>query len=82
MEKLTAIIVDDEYRIGQLISKLIHFQEADIELLKISDNSKEALEFILENHPDIVISDIQMPVIDGLELIRRITKHSCFRILS
>lgn len=49
MEKLTAIIVDDEYRIGQLISKLIHFQEVDVELLKISDNSKEALEFILEN---------------------------------
>lgn len=78
MEKLTAIIVDDEYRIGQLISKLIHFQEADVELLKISDNSKEALEFILENHPDIVISDIQMPVIDGLELIRRIHEAQLF----
>lgn len=35
MGKLTAIIVDDEYRIGQLISRLIHFQEIDVELLKI-----------------------------------------------
>ena len=78
MGKLTAIIVDDEYRIGQLISRLIHFQEIDVELLKIFDNSSEALVFILENHPDIVISDIQMPVIDGLELIRHVHESQFF----
>ncbi|MGP1376247.1 MAG: response regulator transcription factor [Bulleidia sp.] len=71
MNKMTAIIVDDEYRIGQLISKLIHFNELSISILKIFDNSMEALKFICENKPDIVISDIQMPMIDGLELIRR-----------
>lgn len=78
MGKLKAIIVDDEYRIGQLISKLIDFQKIDVELLKIFDNSSEALEFIISNHPDIVISDIQMPVIDGLELIRRVHEAELF----
>ena len=78
MGKMKTIIIDDEYRIGQLISKLIHFQEVDVELLKIFDNSSDALDFILENHPDIVITDIQMPVIDGLELIRRVHEAGVF----
>lgn len=67
-----AVIVDDEYRIGQLISRLIHFDELDLELMKIFNCSTEARDFILSEHPDIVISDIQMPVMDGLELIRQV----------
>ena len=67
-----AVIVDDEYRIGQLISRLIHFDELDLELMKIFNCSTEAKDFILAEHPDIVISDIQMPVMDGLELIRQV----------
>ena len=70
MNKLKLVIVDDEYRIGQLIGKLIHFDSLPITLIKIFDNSEEALQCIIENKPDIVISDIKMPVLDGLKLVR------------
>lgn len=68
---MTLLIVDDEYRIGQLISQLIHYEENDLELIGVFDDSEKAFGAILLHHPDIVISDIKMPVIDGLELVRK-----------
>lgn len=75
MKKPTLLIVDDEYRIGQLISKLIHYEELGIELLGVYDSSEQAYGAILLNHPDIVISDIKMPVMDGLELVKKVIEN-------
>lgn len=76
MDKLKIVIIDDEYRIGTLISKLIHYEELNMELAGVFWQSQEALAFIADNKPDIVISDIQMPMIDGLELIRLIKMNN------
>lgn len=72
MNTLKIVIVDDEMRIGKLISKLIHYDEANMELLAVFNSSVEAYDYIVRENPDVVITDIQMPVIDGLELIRKI----------
>lgn len=68
---MTILIVDDEFRIGQLIRRLIHFEELGLELIDVFDDSEKALGAILLHHPDVVISDIKMPGMDGLELVRR-----------
>ena len=68
---MTILIVDDEFRIGQLIRRLIHFKELGLELIDVFDDSEKALGAILLHHPDVVISDIKMPGMDGLELVRR-----------
>ena len=68
MEKV--LIVDDEYRIGLLIKSLIHWEKLEMESLSVLDNSERALQIILSQSPDVVITDMRMPKVDGLELIR------------
>ena len=60
------LIVEDEVRIGQLIRRLIHFDELNLECLGTAENGKDGPDMILREHPDIVITDIRMPKINGL----------------
>ena len=70
--KYSAIIADDEPKIILLIRQLGHFEELGIEIVDECRNGKEAYESILKHHPDFVLSDIKMPVYDGIDLIRRV----------
>jgi Response regulator containing CheY-like receiver domain and AraC-type DNA-binding domain len=47
----------------------VNWQELNIELVGTAQNGMKALELIDKNHPDIVITDIKMPVLSGLDLI-------------
>ena len=71
MKNLRVLIVDDESRIAQLISKLIHWKENGLVPAGIYLDGLQAYEQISSGNADIVITDIRMPVMDGLELIRR-----------
>ena len=64
------LIVDDEVRIGKLISTVIRWDELKIACAGVLTNGGTAWEAIQQEQPDIVITDIQMPVMNGLELIR------------
>lgn len=66
------LIVDDEFRIGKLIEKLIHWDEFSLECAAVMTDGESAFRFIQgEEKPDIVITDIRMPGMNGLELICR-----------
>jgi len=66
------LIVDDEYLVREGIRKTIDWEEHNIVITHEAKHGKEALE-VVKNHPiDIIISDIRMPVMDGLELIRQL----------
>ena len=67
---VTAIIVDDENKVCQLILKLGEWERLGIEVIDICNNGEEALECIVVHKPDIVIADIRMPVHSGLELVQ------------
>lgn len=68
------LIVDDERRVGTLIKNLIHWDELDMECVGLYDNGADALEGVRKNTPDIVITDVRMPQISGLELIQMAQK--------
>lgn len=68
--KRKVLIVDDEFWIGVLIRKLICWQELGLECLDVLDNGEAAFRMIREQRPDIVITDVRMPKIDGLDLIK------------
>lgn len=75
-KKWHVLIVDDEFRIGTLINKLIHWDEFNLECVDVVDNGEKAFEIIQSDRcPDIVLTDIRMPKISGLDLIRMTREH-------
>jgi Response regulator containing CheY-like receiver domain and AraC-type DNA-binding domain len=68
---IRVIVVDDEYKVCQLICQLIQWEELDMELIGTASNGTEALQMIEVEKPDLVITDIRMPGYDGLELLKR-----------
>lgn len=68
---MKVLIADDEDRVCRLIYRLIKWDELDMEVAAIAHNGLEVLSMIEEHRPDIVITDIRMPGLDGLEMIRR-----------
>ena len=62
------LLVDDEDLIRESLIKTIDWQKLNAEVIGEASNGKQALEAIRQNVPDIVISDIRMPIMDGLEL--------------
>ncbi len=49
---------------------MLNWQDYDIEICATAVNGAQALELIEHHSPDIVITDIRMPVMDGLELAK------------
>ena len=65
------LVADDEEVIRTGIASLVQWQSIDCELVGTAANGEEAYRVLVERKPDIVITDIKMPVVDGLELIAR-----------
>ncbi len=70
--KAKLLIVDDESEIRDLLSR--HFRLLGYEI-STAENGKVALEILEQDPFDIVISDIMMPVMSGVELLREIRKE-------
>jgi two-component system LytT family response regulator len=66
-EKTKVIIVDDEKLARDIVKKYI--EKSDVELLGECSNGFEGIKAINENKPDIIFLDIQMPKINGFEML-------------
>ena len=69
---LRLIIVDDEKIIRESIRSLIDWESLGIEVVGVCKNGLEAYDAILDSYPDIVLTDIKMPGLSGLELIEKL----------
>lgn len=77
MKKLTAAVIDDEEDARELIK--IHLKRfEELELVGEGQNGLEAIQLINHCKPDIVLLDIQMPEMDGLEAITKIQHPPIF----
>ena len=70
---LTCIIVEDETLARQLLEQYVR-KVPHLELLKAFSNPLEALDFLRNNEVDILFSDIQMPEITGITLLKILQK--------
>lgn len=71
---LKLIIADDERVIRETISRLIDWESIGVEVVGLCKNGIEAYNMILDESPDIVMTDIRMPGLTGLELVREISQ--------
>jgi CheY-like chemotaxis protein len=69
----TILVVDDEFGIGELLEALL---QDDGHRVLTAMNGRHALERMAEARPDLVISDLMMPVMDGAVLLRSIRDHA------
>ncbi|QYR21023.1 response regulator [Paenibacillus sp. sptzw28] len=67
---IKVLIVDDELLMRIGLKSMIHWEEYGFTIIGEASNGKEALDIAASNPPDLIITDIKMPVMDGLELIR------------
>ncbi len=65
------LIADDERAVRETIAAMLAWPTFDIELLPLCANGIEAYDLLLDENPDIVITDICMPGLSGLEFIER-----------
>ena len=72
MSEKKALIVDDEIHIIQVVA--IKLKNNGFEVVT-ANNGQKALEAALEHKPDVIVTDYQMPVMDGLELIKNLRKQ-------
>ena len=68
---ITVVIADDEKWVTLGIRQLLGRQEIPVEVVGTAENGIEAMELLLELHPDVLITDIRMPGMDGLELMEK-----------
>lgn len=70
------IVVEDEQRSREGLCRLIRTVAGDHELIGQASNGSAALDMILQMKPDLVFTDIKMPVMDGITLISTVRAHS------
>lgn len=70
------MLVEDEDFILQGIKYIIDWEEISMEVVAMAHNGKEALAMFQENPVDIVVTDVEMPCMNGLELLGEIRKSN------
>jgi two-component system response regulator YesN len=66
------LLVDDERIVKLAIKSMIRWEELGLELAGTASNGISALQMIEKSRPDIIVTDIKMPGMDGVELIKKL----------
>lgn len=75
MRVYTYVVVEDEDLLRDSLIKKITNLSLPLKLRGTADNGADGLELIGEVYPDIVLLDIRMPVMDGMEMAEKIHAH-------
>lgn len=69
---MQAVIIDDEPKSRNLLSELIENRFPDIGISGLAANGKEGIQLIKQVHPDVVFLDINMPGMNGFDMLREL----------
>ncbi len=72
----TLVLIDDETIVLDGLSSFISYSLPDYNIVKTFSKSTEALEYLKENYVDVVISDIKMPGITGIDIAKHLHENS------
>ena len=68
----TVLLVDDEEKILEVMKVRIGWQELGVDKLLTASDGQAALEYFEQQRIDLLVTDIRMPRMDGLELIEKV----------
>ena len=68
----TVLVVDDEYELRRALIEKVDWESVGFEVVGEAENGVEALELVETLEPDLIITDIRMPMISGLELCQKV----------
>lgn len=71
MDKIRVLIAEDERTLRDALAQLLG-GEPDLDIVATASNGRDALIETLHHRPDVVLTDLQMPRMDGIELTREI----------
>lgn len=74
MKKIKTLLVDDDYLVLQDLKKIVDWNAMGFQLTDTAANGKSALEIAEKEMPDLIVSDISMPVMDGFDFIEALKK--------
>ena len=70
--RLRVVIADDQATVRQGLELLLG-TVPEIQVVGSATNGKEALELVARHHPDVILLDLNMPILNGIETTRRLT---------
>ena len=73
---ITALIVDDESLVREAVRTLGQWDEFGIERVLEASNAKTALELFDREHPEVIVTDMKMPVMDGIEFLKELDSRA------
>lgn len=72
---MRVMLVDDEPFILQGLSRLIDWEEEGCEIVKMAADGQEAVDYLAEGEVDLIVTDIRMPRMNGIELLEAVRQE-------
>lgn len=69
------LVIDDEYLVRLGIRETINWSEYGFSIIGEASDGRKGLQLALDWKPEIILTDIRMPFMDGLEFMNQIRKH-------
>lgn len=83
---LRVVLIDDEPLVIEGLMEMIHWHEYGFKVTGVAHDGQSGLDLIKEIGPDLIITDIRMPELNGLKMIelcqKQMNKEMCFLVLS
>jgi DNA-binding NarL/FixJ family response regulator len=80
MSSIRVLLVDDHVLMRATLRSVLE-KEPDIEIVAEAGNGRDAVRLIMENQPDVVLLDIAMPLMNGLDVARMVKGYARVRIV-
>lgn len=74
MQEIRVVLADDHPRLLALVQTLL---KRDVDVVECVDNGESLVEAAMKLHPDVIVTDISMPRLSGLEAVDQLRESGC-----